>query len=90
MRPESEIVWLDANPTDYWWANEISGIRYQDAETGEYETFSVAPSYAMTDTGASCVYAPTRIFNQMMDQISAAQPVSHYEMYFDSLMMKCD
>jgi hypothetical protein len=27
MRNESELVWMDVEPTEYWWSQDIKGMR---------------------------------------------------------------
>lgn len=63
IRKDEEIVWMDVVYDDFWWTNFVTGVKIDGNE------YQVPKSYAITDTGTSCIYVPTDIYKAMEEKI---------------------
>jgi hypothetical protein len=61
MRDESELVWFKTVKNDFWWTSYATGISFKNL-TGQPLSFKIDKSLAMTDTGTSCSYFPTKVY----------------------------
>lgn len=89
MRDPSELVWLPVLNDDFWWSNEITGIKFEGTITA---TYSLRPTFAMTDTGTSCTYIPEMYYEPIRKKIielSADGDEAYIDWYGD-LMVDCD
>lgn len=66
MRNPKEMAWLDVVNEDFWWTNFISGIQFTFPGKGKTLSLSLKETLAMTDTGTSCTYFPTLIYEPIM------------------------
>lgn len=64
IRKGEKLVWLPVVYDDFWWTNFITGIKIDG------DAYSLPKAYAMTDTGTSCIYAPTSVYSRLIDHIS--------------------
>lgn len=74
MRDPNELVWLPVLNSNFWWSNEVTGIKFEGPITTQ--EFSLATGSAMTDTGTSCTYVPEQYYMPIRNKIKelSAQP----------------
>ena len=54
MTSESDLIWIDSNNYRSLWTNNVTGWRWSGSAT----EYSLESTWALTDTGSSCVYGP--------------------------------
>ena len=55
MTSESDIVWINSTNVGGWWTANVIGWRY----TGSSDEVGLTSTWALTDTGSSCLYGPS-------------------------------
>lgn len=88
MRSKTELVWLPVVNNDFWWTNYVQGIKLTSVD-GDSQEFQIVKSYAMTDTGTSCVYLPTAYYYSLMNLIFSGVPEAVYNRHYDEIDVPC-
>ena len=68
---DGEPVYLNLLPNNPWWATKISGFRFDEVTDSERHEYSIESGItdAITDTGTSCIYGPTKEMDYIIDMI---------------------
>ena len=62
MTSESDIVWIPSTSVGGWWTNNVTGWRY----TGSSNEIGLPSTWALTDTGTSCLIGPSSVVNTVL------------------------
>lgn len=73
MRDPSELVWLDVATNDFWWTNYITAVKFTSPK-GVVVEMKTEKSLAMTDTGTTCTWIPSKHYNTVFNQLYRMQP----------------
>ena len=67
MTSESDIVWINSTNVGGWWTSNVIGWRY----TGSSDEIGLTSTWALTDTGSSCLYGPSSVVNTVIADATA-------------------
>ena len=62
MTSESDIVWIKSTSVGGWWTANVTGWRY----TGSSNEIGLPSTWALTDTGTSCLIGPSSVVNTVL------------------------
>ena len=73
----SEVTWIEAKKNEYFWTSYIEGISftapgehvYESDDVGEVNAWSTGRLDAVTDSGTSCVYAPSKVRDFLLKEL---------------------
>ena len=71
MSNPDDVIYIPIVDSDPWWTNYVSGFRWKAGDVGVTDTteYSITPIKALTDTGSSCIIAPTGEANAIMQPL---------------------
>jgi hypothetical protein len=84
MRDPSELVWMDVIDGNFWWTSYLTGVMFVKPDGSELPlSFSIDNELAMTDTGTSCTYFPSKHYNDIIGMLMTIIPEWYIDEYGD-------